>query len=80
MLAISNEVPMAKKKSTPPGPAEPENRVTVANVKGSEAERDYLKALNRETGVPVAEIIRRGVAMWAKSRGLKNAPADWVGK
>lgn len=67
---------MAKKKTT--GPAE-EERVTVLNLKGSVAERNYLRSLSRITGVPAAEIARRGMAMWAAQRGVLAPPADWVG-
>jgi hypothetical protein len=68
---------MAKKKKAV-SPAEDE-RVTLLNLKGSEAERNYLRSLSQITGVPASEIARRGMAMWAKKRGVLAPPADWVG-
>jgi hypothetical protein len=51
--------------------------VTLLNLKGSERERDYVHELSMASGVPMAEIVRRGIAMWASSRGI-SPPANWV--
>lgn len=72
------EAAMAKKKTKAARPAEDE-RVTLLNLKGNEAERNYLRSLSQITGVPASEIARRGMAMWAKKRGVLAPPTDWVG-
>ncbi len=77
MVHVYDGVAMAKKKASVPPP--PEERVTVLNMKGSPADRNYLRSLSRLTGVPAAEIARRGIAMWASQRGVLAPPADWVG-
>ena len=77
MVPIHDGVAMAKKKTNGPPPSG--ERVTVLNIKGSVAERDYLHRLSRATGVPAAEIARRGMAMWAAGRGVPAPPAHWVG-
>lgn len=48
--------------------------VTLLNLKGSPADRAMLQQLSRLTGVPVSEIARRGLAMWARSRGFEPPP------
>jgi hypothetical protein len=59
-------VAMAKKKATVR--AVKEERVTLLNLKGSVKEKDYLTQLSHETGVPLSEIARRSIAMWATGR------------
>lgn len=68
---------VAKPKKPPPQPEPIDDRTTVLNIKGTLTERDELKALSTRTGVPISEIGRRGIAMWAVSRGLKP-PDSWV--
>lgn len=68
---------VAKPKKPPPVPEPIDDRTTVLNVKGSTLERDELRALSVRTGVSISEIARRGIAMWAVSRGLKP-PDAWV--
>lgn len=68
---------VAKPKRPPPAPEPTDDRTTLLNVKGSPLEREELKALSTRTGVPISEIARRGIAMWAVSRGLKP-PDSWV--
>jgi len=76
-VAVASE-PMARKAAPPPPEPEPD-RVTIINLKGSPAERDHLKRVSRNTGVPISEIVRRGSAMWMKSRG-EGVPEGWEGK
>lgn len=52
-------------------------RVTLVNLKGTEEEREWLQHLSRVTGVTLSEIARRGVALFAVSRGVKP-PDGWV--
>lgn len=77
MLDTRGSTAMAKRPAPPPEPTE-EDRVTVLNVKGSVAEREGIRAISRASGVPISEIARRGIAMWAKKRGLKGLPDDWT--
>ncbi len=77
MIAIHDGVTMAKKKVKEP--VELDERVTVLNLKGSVKERDYLKNVSRITGVPAAEIARRGIAMWIVKRDVPPPPSDWMG-
>ncbi len=72
------EIDQMARKANPPPPPDP-SRVTVINVKGSDEERAFMQEMSRDTGVSISEIVRRGVAMWAASRGF-SPPADWKGK
>jgi hypothetical protein len=72
MLAATREEQMAKKKAVPPP------RVTLINLKGTRAEKDFLDRLSRITGVPISEIARRGMARWAVEDGRLAPPEDWL--
>lgn len=56
---------------------EPRALVPIVNLKGNEAERDWLRALVRKTGVPASTIVRRGIAMWAQANTAIEPPEDW---
>ncbi len=76
-LLEQDERTVAKPKKPLPEPEPVDDRTTVVNVKGTPLEREDLKGLSIRTGVPISEIARRGIAMWAVSRGLKP-PDAWV--
>lgn len=49
-------------------------RVTVINLKGSPALRDWLAGLSDRTMIPAARITRAALALWAKSEGHPAPP------
>jgi len=71
------EIEMAKKKSAPPPDVENPDRVTLLNLKGDRDEKDILSEWALKTGVPLSEIARRGMTMWATQRKLR-IPKGWV--
>ncbi len=75
MLLTLEDRPMAKTKASPKMP----DKKALLLLKGTEEEKATLDAASKETGVSLAEMTRRGLAMWILSRGL-TPPADWVGK
>ena len=52
------------------GPA----RVTVLNLKGSPALRDWLAGLSEETMIPMSSIARDALTKWAAERDLPPPP------
>ena len=68
---------MGRKKLDEPT-LDPHGRVTIVNLKGPINDREYLDRLNRKTGVPVATIVRRGIALWAAKHGHEIAPEAWL--
>ena len=78
MFEVGGSTVMVK-KTPAPAPSPPEDdRVTVLNLKGLTSEKDFIKTLSRKTGVSASEIARRGMAMWAVSRGFRDLPENWV--
>lgn len=78
-IEIDEDV-MAKKKAVSPPPPEPdEDRVTILNLKGSVADRDYLRSVVKKTGVPAATIARRSMAAWVRQTYGIEPPASWLG-
>ncbi len=73
MAVLTERRTMAKKKAVP------DDRVTILNLKGSHEEKRVIDQCSEETGVPTSTIVRRGVAMWFKSRGYEP-PKGWPGK
>jgi hypothetical protein len=52
----------------------PAARVTIINLKGSEAQADWLDAAYWETRTPKAEIVRAALEMWGKKNGRPPFP------
>lgn len=65
---------MAKKKTGPKTSASAADRVTVVNVKGSEAFREWLATASDETLIPASAIVRAGLALWAEKMKRPGPP------
>lgn len=68
---------MGRKRSAEPS-LDPHGRVTLINLKGPESDRAYLDRITGKTGVPLATIVRRGIALWVARHGHEPAPPDWI--
>lgn len=64
---------MGRKKLETPVP-DKHGRVTVVNLKGSMAFRDWLAAVSSKTHIPAATIVRLGLAEWAKKNRHAEPP------
>lgn len=56
-----------------PKKAAPE-RETLINLKGSTAQKKWVQSLARKTRIPLAQIAREGLTMWAKANGYDPMP------
>jgi hypothetical protein len=65
-----------KKRGRPPlgAKALPEERATVINLKGSDEMVAWLEYAHETTHIPKTQIVRLGVAAWAKQAGLRPPP------
>lgn len=63
-----------KKRGRPPlgGP----ERTTLVNLKGSLEYKAWLDEVSERTRIPIATIIRDGLAEWAARRDLPAPPAN----
>lgn len=72
----ADEADMAKKTAIapkPPAKAE-KGQQSIINLKGSEAYREWLAGVSRQTHIPAAAIVRLGLALWAEANGHKAPP------
>jgi hypothetical protein len=53
-------------------------QVTILNLKGSLREKDIVDQLSLKTDIAITVIARRGIALWAKSKGLTEYPPEWL--
>jgi hypothetical protein len=66
---------MARKKEAPaPPPKASRGFVSIINLKGSAAYRDWLSGLSKKTHIPAAMIVRLALADWAKQNGHASPP------
>jgi hypothetical protein len=66
---------MARQKKAPdPAPEMSGGFVSVINLKGTPALRDWLSTLSRATHIPAAAIVRLALAEWASKHGHASPP------
>jgi hypothetical protein len=66
---------MARKKEAPsPPPKIVEGFVSIINLKGTAAYRDWLSGLSKKTHIPAAVIVRLALAEWAVKNGHPSPP------
>ena len=69
---------MARPKSTHKGkPTEPNQapRLTIINLKGSEAHADWLEAVHKKTHIAKSVIVRLALTQWAEQNGHPPFPS-----
>ena len=66
---------MARKKEVPgPPPGKDGGFVSIINLKGSAAYRDWLSGRSKATLIPAAAIVRLALAEWASRNGHPRPP------
>lgn len=66
---------MAKQKRPPaPPPKASTGQISIINLKGTAAYRDWLAAESKRTHIPAATIVRLGLKAWAEQNGGKTPP------
>ena len=66
---------MARKKQAPaPPPKAGRDFVSIINLKGSEAYRDWLAGISKKTHIPAAVIVRLALGDWAAENGHPSPP------
>ena len=66
---------MAKQKTPTVPPVSPGvERLSVLNLKGSPAYRDWLASLSEASLIPVTNIVRDALERWAEGRGYPKPP------
>lgn len=63
---------MAKKKASPT--PDPDDRVSVINLKGSRRYRDWLNGITEKTHIPAAAIVRLALKAWSKANKHHEPP------
>src|SRR4051794_40105731 len=64
------EEDMAKKKAAPKAdPPEASGAISIINLKGSPAYREWLSGVSKKTHIPVASIVRLALVDWASKNG-----------
>lgn len=78
MTALLVEKPgMAKSKGRPKGKAsEPTPRTTIINLKGTDAQAEWLEGVHRKTHLSKTMIVRLALAAWAETNGHQAFPLD----
>lgn len=70
---------MARPKGRPKAKAqaaEPAARTTIINLKGTEAQAEWLDAVNKKTHIPKTTIVRLALALWAEKNGHPAFPSE----
>jgi hypothetical protein len=65
----------AKRVPTPATPAQP-TRTTIINLKGSEAQAEWLEAVHRKTHIAKSVIVRLALTLWAEKNGHPFFPSS----
>jgi hypothetical protein len=69
---------VAKKQASKPQPtpdsSPPAGQLSIINLKGSQALKDWLSARTKQTHIPAASIVRLGLACWAEQNGHPAPP------
>jgi hypothetical protein len=51
------------------------DRITIINLKGTEAQAEWLDTANRKTHIAKSVIVRLALSMWAEKNGLPPFPS-----
>ena len=66
---------MARPKGKGKDEAPQDARVTIINLKGSQAQADWLEAVHRKTYIAKSVIVRLALREWAEKNGHPPFPA-----
>jgi hypothetical protein len=67
--------PKGRPKGATPAPAQ-SPRTTIINLKGTDAQADWLESMHRKTHLSKSVIVRLALVLWAEKNGHSPFPSS----